>query len=816
MSDRDLKFGILVTSDTKQAETAFGRLRKSIKAAVEEGEGKRHKSGHGEGGFAGMFGSASSTITAFEEGLEIANQSFERLAQTGEGFMEAGVKGLEVVGKTIEHLYEQGGEFEASWLRLMGTGKSGAEARGLMEQAVKYTQKLPIAELDAVRMVQTFAIAHINALSQIGGSYDELAKKGETMKDLPSLLGLEEMKKEGPTAASVVTDMLAALGHLGTGYQTQAIHEIMQWIETGTAASRIVFGPWKHEIITMGKSAKTAEKRLMGLMKLLSEKGALGISTAAMKTRGGILSNFQGLAQLMTQSIMGPGDPNGIQMQVNRVLMGIYKSVQQFFDEGEERGHKFLGQLRDAVGSVVEEIGVIAKGLSKVITGTLDFIKDHPGLAKFILQITIAGSAVLVLVGGIMTLAAALGLFVIALIPAAIGLTALGALFTTVILPILPLFVAGIAMATAEGGTLTNVLENMASPIKKITTLFGAASEALRNWGDEGTFVSKETAEALQEVGLLDFFVNTVDWLRRGQLAWERFQTTVTGAEFQPIWDSFSNAFTNILEGIGRILEMFGLLPPTVDEAVDGPSGKLDSLANLIDSIAMAAKRVGAVVKNMLDGIQPEDVVNGFLTWYEILIDIKDVVAFIWHAMKDVSGLIQFAGGHLTKGFGISEGDEEMAAAGDAEIEAGRKRMREAREADDASQEENRKGHEWAARMRDKYGRPGREGGISRETAAAPAPPPTVLMSEMPIMSTANTPTGLTPQQIANDTKFAALLKYSEERNSRGAATLPMTTIQVTLDGRVIAEAVHDYNKDQSMASGTYNQSLVSDASFNP
>jgi hypothetical protein len=257
-------------------------------------------------------------------GLEV----LEKMNHAGESLIGFGVGIVQTMGRGFDALLHKGAEFEQMSLRIQSTGKTGAEARGLMQEALNITKQLPIAESDAVRIMTTLATAHVDALKPIGETYDQLAAKGKVMKDLPEIMGTERMKKEGPKVISVVGDMLAALGHLGSGYQGMAIHELMLFIETGAARSQNTFQAWQHEFRELGHKAKTAEDRIKGMTEILSKKGALGMSQAAMNTMGGIMSNFKSMMDTISVAVMEPTKPGGVMDKFNKGLAGLVRHHQ--------------------------------------------------------------------------------------------------------------------------------------------------------------------------------------------------------------------------------------------------------------------------------------------------------------------------------------------------------------------------------------------------------------------------------------------------------------------------------------------------------
>jgi len=527
-----------------------------------------------------------------------ASESFEKMGEGGMKMIEFGAGIFEMWGKAFETLLHKGGEFEQMLLRIQATNKTGDEARKLMADAIEFTQKLPITESDAVRIMTTLATAHVDALKPLGESYDELSKKGKTLKDLPTILGLDRMKKEGPNAVTIVGDMLAAMGHLGSSYQGMAIHEMMEFIETGMARSPMTFGPLITEVRKLGKHAHTAQDRLKGLQEILEKRGALGISVAAMNTLGGVMSNFKGLVDKVTVAIMEPGKAGGVMSQFVKGFSDLYTVVSKFFDDKNPQGKEFLDTMRDVAHTVTGLVTGAMRTLGTVIDHVFSFMASNPALVKIAALASLAAGALSILAGAALVVGGAIGGLVVLLgtmpevllvIPAAIG-----AIIASMI-GLTEVFAVGMVIYQAWKRDFAGIR----TFFEDVGMVIGAVKEALDDWHGGMSTISEDTAQKLEKAGVMGYFLKAVNIIRQAQVWWEGFSDTIAArwdaisSKFATAWEIFSNAFRAIGAELTKVFgDLFGFVETgqqAVDSATQSGINWGTIVANLVDLLANAA-----------------------------------------------------------------------------------------------------------------------------------------------------------------------------------------------------------------------------------
>lgn len=623
-------------SGEKDLEKILG-LMKAVGAA------SPGKSGGDHGGVHAGLGKAKTAAEGLTGSLEHAHEAMagvavaatavsetmDRVAEIGVKMMEVGVGILHGWETLVSKLVEKGGEFESMLLRMQATGKTGREAIGMMKDAIEFTQKLPLTESDAVRIMSTLAVAHVDALKPIGETYDELAKKGKTLKDLPTLLGTEKMKKEGPNAVTLVGDVLAAMGHLGSSYQGMAIHELMEFIETGTARSAKTFGPMVTEVRKLGKHAKTAQDRIKGLQEILEHRGALGISVTAMTTLGGVQSNLKGLFDRVAVAVLDPGDNQGLQTRVVMALQRLYEA----FNEGIKEHGPTLASIKGMFSVVFDALIFAMDNVAKVVKVTLDFIGDHPIFMKLVVGSSLVVAAMLILGGAAIALSATLlgAIAVIAMLPEVF-------LVIPVAIGLVIVSIAALTAALAAGYTAYKLYEANFAGVKTffadVGLIIDATREALDDWNGSMASISEETYQKLEKAGLTGFFLRAIYWIRQAQVYWEGFSDAIEqrwtriGMKFGEAWDRGSAALGRIMVALGHVIGVLLQSNTTVDATTKKGEEFGDAVAGILESIADMAVSASEWLDQAVGSV-PE-VVDSLADIYETIIYIKNGFDIVW------------------------------------------------------------------------------------------------------------------------------------------------------------------------------------------
>ena len=243
--ERDLqRISGLFKGIQKSTTGEAGGGHKGIAAGL--GAAAHHARGVGE-----SVGKAKDLMEGFAIKALVGLEAMEKMGEVGTHLVDFGYEILETWGRGFEMLLHKGAHLETMWLRLQtASHKTGEQAYQTMTEAVHLAQKLPFTESEIVRLLDAGAVAHIDIMKEVGETYDEIAKKGGVIADLPRVMG-EKMKTTRATMASMFADVFAKAG-VEASYRNQAMHELAVWMETGRMSpsqlKRILGHDWVTEV----------------------------------------------------------------------------------------------------------------------------------------------------------------------------------------------------------------------------------------------------------------------------------------------------------------------------------------------------------------------------------------------------------------------------------------------------------------------------------------------------------------------------------------------------------------------------------------
>jgi len=294
--------------------------------------------------------------------------------------------------------------------------------------------------------------------------------------------------------------------------------------------------------------------------------------------------------------------------------------------------------VKDALDPVVDLLTKTMILGGKAIGAVANFIKNHPGLVKFGVVLTLVGSALMAVVGTVVAAAGAFGAFVIS---ATIGLAVIELVAfaaAPLALSLLPFLALGLVGVGTGALVVAASWQPLVEIFGKACTLISAVSEAFQNWGATGTSVSLETAEELEKAGLMETFKEIVGWIKWAELAWDGFKQRLsegwktTGPKLSAAFDKISLAFGRVFEAGKRIAEAMGLIPKSTEQNVGEAQGFLDTFADIILGVADVAAWVMDLVAQAIDAVIPHvgGIVEEIMEVYMAFVILKNIgdVAF--------------------------------------------------------------------------------------------------------------------------------------------------------------------------------------------
>jgi hypothetical protein len=585
------------------------------------------------------------------EGLEMGAEAVEKMTEAGAHLMEFGAAIFEGWGKGFETLLEKGSEFEQLLIRIRSTGKTADEAQKMVQGAVDIASTLPITELQATRIMQTMATAHVDGLAKIGESYEELAAKGKALKGLDTVLGTgpggswDKFKKEGPSAVSLFADTLAAAGQLGGKDATVATHELAELIETGKLGSMMRFGALTGDLRKVGHGAHDAAGRLKLMMKMLEEKGAIGAAQATMFTLEGQLTNLKGILDMVSLAIMEPGKPGGLMDQFVHGLKSMIDTIREFFNPHGEQGQKFLAMLKEVLGFVAGPILWGMQKLTQAVQVLFTFMGDNPGLMKFLAGLSLVVGLLSLGAGAFLVVTGTVLGFVVAVMAA---VAAVGALEVE-LLPLIAVVVyAGVVFAAWGAGAIgvavamyeayQHNFAGIKDAISDVLLVGQAFYEAFQTWNKGVGTISEATAQKLEQRGLVGVFLSIGNVIRQVQATWDRFSEVVEmrwesiSQKFGNAWDRFSGAFGRVVTAIRDVLtvltESFGGGQKAVDEATATGGDWGMKLADILEGIADFAQMASSLINELIPS--SADMADSLANVYEVVMDVGTALHLVW------------------------------------------------------------------------------------------------------------------------------------------------------------------------------------------
>ena len=293
---------------------------------------------------------------------------------------------------------------------------------------------------------------------------------------------------------------------------------------------------------------------------------------------------------------------------ISRGLSELVVFLRQLSDNRE-----FISSLSSAFAMVAEAGGRLMHVMVAAGRSIADFISHHPGAVRFAVVLTAMLGVLTVIGGTLLTLAAGMGVFI-----ASMSLAG-GAIFS-----VLGMTGVSIAGVVAGMGAMISIgamfyrayqdnLGGIADKFYGLKIIVVALSEALKNWNGDMTHISVASGAALQNAGLLDFFVNLVSWIRRAQEWWSGFVQGMEAGFARINW----NGITQGMDALGRALAIIGiqlnLLDPAADTSFDTMQRRGFDFANILNNVIVPAMnflidlfRLGAMaVENLIvPGIQ--------------------------------------------------------------------------------------------------------------------------------------------------------------------------------------------------------------------
>jgi len=603
---------------------------KSLKHAGESADelaGKMHGVAHaGE--------KAHSSFGQMAHMAHASHQLVEAVGHKGHGFIEAGKEGIGVFGELLGEMMHELAPVEQSIIRIMSTGhKTKEEAVHMMHEAANLMGVLPVTESQVSNIVSGLVSANVD-MHKSFGKYSELAATGAAAKEVGENFAKMGSNFDKVSTTSMVTDFAAMNGQLEDmdGF-VQMFNSVLSTGNVSHLANRVPRDVLQALTKGVKKGGADAGNEMMdNLFDILKKRGAIGAGALATETAHGVMVKFQDLKMSVARAIgMLPGE-GGSYDKIVVAFSDIHRKIFATFNDPE-----FIAAIHDTMQPVIDTLLFGLEAVGDALAYIFNAIKEHPIILKVAAGFLAVGSAISILAGAALALGSAIA----------------GPVITLMLMPELLLIIpAGILAMVAAFGALSFVVVAAAGAAEMFKQNFGgvldfmqkaqvlgkALTETFQNWGDSSSYMSEETYQALNKMGLVPMFLNIVGWMRKAQQAWSGFKKG-----FLESWDSIKakvgGAFGEVSSSVERLMgslgHMFQSSKTSAKDATGAGENWGKTAGAIVDKIADGVVWLTRGISTFLNGIP--DIIRGVSS---VKTDVMGVYYITKHVMQQILNLL--------------------------------------------------------------------------------------------------------------------------------------------------------------------------------
>ncbi|MHB9129774.1 MAG: phage tail tape measure protein [Armatimonadota bacterium] len=383
-------------------------------------------------------------------------------------------------------------------------------------------------------------------------------------------------------------------------------------------------------------------------------------------------------AQMQLQKAFGTDEAVKFILQMTAgldTLQGNINGVKQAMQDGTAVTEQMARAMTSDIGSGLKLVTQQTKNLAEIAGNTMlpiftpllqgvqfvvlrlqDWARAHPGLVRGILATSLGLGALLLVVGGVITLIGSLGLLIpaIQIGLATIGpmlLSAMGAVGTT-LLPAM-LIIAGVIAAVwllryAWETNFAGIRDVLTNAWTNIRAVFMGLFQLITSFNGETGTMSASIAAQLERSGLLNFVVTVFQVYARVRSflegLWQGFSSFFGNirAAIEPSVSALVHAFSGLFTALGRV---FGIVQSTKVE-VAGTTGSWrqfgQAVGEVLGFVGQVVATVFAGVVWVITGVM--QVIRGVVTALGWLRETMTVVGnfFVTH-WNTIAGVVKWA-----------------------------------------------------------------------------------------------------------------------------------------------------------------------------
>lgn len=435
------------------------------------------------------------------------------------GYGERGIHMLEGMGDQVLH---NAAHFEELGRRIeFAYGAAGSDA------AYQRIQQFAVDSVYSLSDITTAAVSLRTAFNGIDLSADQdrfLARNGQMVTALEAFSDAAAGSEQG--LSDVLRQVEGALSGQFRSLQTLRLnHHEIDLIRQGIAGAR------------------TEQEKMNRIAAVLAQH------------YGGAQAALTSTFNFARQQI--PDIVEQIYATIGRAGLPILtQGINDFIDLLKEvlRDAEFMKILSDTFVMAAHAVTFAAKGMMTLVRAVVWLTKQMPAFPKLLTALILVGSTLLIVAG-----------HVIAFAGAVMGVQAIIATLGASLAGVASTAAAVMAGVIAVGVILAGVFAvvsrawerdfgGIRSLFERVSLVVRGLAEAFQNWGDGTTTISMETANALAEVGLLDFFQDLIVYAGRAERWFTAFWKEMQAGyrRIAPDLEQLNTAFTQLFRAIGQ------------------------------------------------------------------------------------------------------------------------------------------------------------------------------------------------------------------------------------------------------------------------
>lgn len=465
---------------------------------------------------------------------------------------------------TVRGVIDTLGELELSLLRIQKVSgadtKEMASLQSQIDQLVAYT---PYQAQELMGLAEALKFGGINLKEWRDETGKAITLGSEYAKGVSQMddATLQMAKGVKVSALSVLSDFAAIANR---GDMPTFMKGIQRLFSTGSGRMLLDQLTQEGRTALLGapdtqKMQGTAEDAIKRMYEYLQKKQAVGMSAMMSGTATGIISNIKEIPMRIFKAMGGdPTDPKSPFGKLKKAMASLFASIQNVLDSEEWK--KGMGQLfNDFVDKAVPVLKLASDAVSKL----LELMGKYPKtFGTFVVGASLAVAVLSVLAGTFLTVASSIGSAAVAFLGIGIAFKQLAgtALFGKIVQnfknlqvvisgsivlmkrfaaslllnPTFLLVTAGIAGIVTSLKYLWNLSPSFRKFGRGFVAFFQGLAEAIQNWSGATTEISTETAQKLEQAGMLTPFLELIRGLRHAQLLmkefWNQTKTAIAGA----------------------------------------------------------------------------------------------------------------------------------------------------------------------------------------------------------------------------------------------------------------------------------------------